>query len=89
MISLNFFVKDILCNLGIGINAKITSIERFKNQLLALNIFNGWNIEVTTKPFYNYKEETKNGTLRVVFEQGSYRVCFDYTIENGRVIGMV
>ena len=89
MDSLVFFIKDMLSNLGIGLNAQITSIERFKNQLLSLNIFNGWNIEVTTKPFYNYKEETKSGTLRIAFENGSYRVCFDYTIENGRVIGIV
>lgn len=88
MNALDFFVKDMLCGLGCGINAQVKSIALFKSQLLSLNIFNGWGIEVTTKPFYNYNEETNNGTLRLVFEKGSYRVCFDYTIENGRVIGI-
>ena len=74
----------VLSNLGLGFNAKIGSIDRFKHQITKLNIFNGCDdVRIIVGPYSQYDSDSNTGEVHVVFDDV---LSFAYTIKDGKVI---
>ena len=80
---------DMLNNLGVGVNAQISSLELFKNRFLSLNIFNGWDIDIKDTVLHDYIIATQTGSVHVWLTKDDNTICLLYKIKQGRVVEVI